>query len=199
MNEKNYFPFYMNWANMINEYVDEDNDVETAKLLALAIIRYATVGEIMDLGDRHLQRMFESCLTVGLDAAAKHYADGQRGGRPTKLTADDNALIAQSHLAGQSAKQIAAYFGVSDDTIRRSDGWKNPQNYTQNYTQNAKPSAPQNYTQTQNQKEEEKEKEDKKEKYTGAVRALSSFTSGDEKEEWLANGGQIIDDMDQLE
>lgn len=174
---------------MINEYVDEDGDVETAKLLALAIVRYATVGEIMDLGDRHLQRMFESCLTVGLDTAAKHYADGQRGGRPTKLTAEDNTFIAQAHLTGQTAKQIAASFGVSDDTIRRSDGWKNPQKYTQNYTQNAKPSAPQKYTHTQNQKEEEEEKEDKKEKYTGAVRAFSSFRDSDEFTQWKANGG----------
>lgn len=189
MNEKNYFPFYLNWADMINEYVDEDDDVETAKLLALAIVRYATVGEIVDLGDRHLQRMFESCVTVGLDTAAKHYADGQRGGRPTKLTTEDNAFIAQAHLAGQTARQIAASFGVSDDTIRRSDGWKNPQNYTQNYTQNAKPSAPQKYTQTQNQKEEEKEKKDKKEKYAGAVRAISSFRDSDELAEWKANGG----------
>ena len=197
MNEKNYFPFYLNWADMINEYMDEDGDVETAKLLALAIVRYATVGEIMDLGDRHLQRMFESCLTVGLDTAAKHYADGQRGGRPTKLTAEDNTFIAQAHLTGQTAKQIAASFGVSDDTIRRSDGWKNPQKYTQNYTQNAKPSAPQKYTHTQNQKEKEEEKEDKKEKYAGAVRALSSFTSGDDLSKWLENGGQIEDDMNE--
>ena len=33
MNDKNYFPFYYNWADMINEYVDEDGDLETAKLL----------------------------------------------------------------------------------------------------------------------------------------------------------------------
>ena len=33
------------------------------------------------------------------------------------------------------------------------------------------------------------EKDIEKEKYAGAVRALSSFISGDEKEEWLANGG----------
>ena len=196
MNEKNYFPFYMNWANMINEYVDEDNDVETAKLLALAIVRYATVGEIMDLGDRHLQRMFESCLTVGLDTAAKHYADGQRGGRPSKLTAEDQDIIAELRQKGYSAAEVAQRLGVSEPTIKRQEGWK--RGVSKPY-QNSVSEPYQKGIKYQNQKEEEKEKEDKKEKYTGAVRALSSFTSGDEKEEWLANGGQIIDDMDWLE
>lgn len=124
--------------------------------MAVAIIRYATRGEIRDLGNKHLQRMFEACLTSGIDAAAKHYDNGSRGGRPSKLTVDDNALIARYRSDGQNAKQIAAHFEVSDDTIRRSDGWQNPQKYTQN----AKPYAPQKYTQPQNQEEEEKEEEE---------------------------------------
>lgn len=154
MKDRNYFPFYFNWAELINEYIDVDKDEETARTLAVAIIRYATRGEIRDLGNRHLQRMFEACLTSGIDAAAKHYDNGSRGGRPSKLTMDDNALIARYRSDGQNAKQIAAHFEVSDDTIRRSDGWQNPQKYTQN----AKPYASQKYTQPQNQEEEEEEK-----------------------------------------
>lgn len=161
MKDRNYFPFYYNWAELINEYIDEDEDEETARILAVAIIRYATRGEIRDLGNKHLQRMFEACLTSGIDAAAKHYDNGSRGGRPSKLTADDNVLIAHYRSEGQSAKQIATYFEVSDDTIRRSDGWQNPQKYTQN----AKPYAPQKYTQPQNQEEEEEEKEKEEEKF----------------------------------
>ena len=161
MKDRNYFPFYYNWAELINEYIDEDKDEETARILAVAIIRYATRGEIRDLGNKHLQRMFEACLTSGIDAAAKHYDNGSRGGRPSKLTMDDNALIARYRSDGQNAKQIAAHFEVSDDTIRRSDGWQNPQKYTQN----AKPYAPQKYTQPQNQEEKEKEEEEEKEKF----------------------------------
>lgn len=117
------------------------------------------------------------------------------GGRPTKLTADDNALIAQSHLTRQSAKQIAAYFGVSDDTIRRSDGWEKPTG--KNFRKIS--GTGKNRKNQDIDIDIDIEKDIEKEKYTGAVRALSSFTSGDEKEEWLANGGQIIDDMDQLD
>ena len=164
MKDRNYFPFYYNWAELINEYIDEDEDEETARILAVAIIRYATRGEIRDLGNKHLQRMFEACLTSGIDAAAKHYDNGSRGGRPSKLTMDDNALIARYRSDGQNAKQIAAHFEVSDDTIRRSDGWQNPQKYTQN----AKPYAPQKYTQPQNQEEKEEEKEEEEEKFAAS-------------------------------
>lgn len=153
MKDRNYFPFYFNWAELINEYIDVDKDEETARTPAVAIIRYATRGEIRDLGNRHLQRMFEACLTSGIDAAAKHYDNGSRGGRPSKLTMDDNALIARYRSDGQTAKQIAAHFEVSDDTIRRSDGWQNPQKYTQ----------------PQNQEEEEKEKEKRRRKICGKL------------------------------
>ena len=152
MNDKNYFPFYYNWADMINEYVDEDGDTETAQLLALAIVRYATCGEIMDLGNKHLQRMFEACLTVGVDAAAKHYQDGRNGGRPSKLTAIDQEIIASLKQQGQTAAMIAKQLGVSDKTIRRSAGWTKVDK-----------TRGQNVDKTQNQEEKEKEKEEEKE------------------------------------
>ena len=181
MKDRNYFPFYYNWAELINEYIDENKDEETARTLAIAIIRYATRGEIRDLGNKHLQRMFEACLTSGIDAAAKHYDNGSRGGRPSKLTMDDNALIARYRSDGQNAKQIAAHFEVSDDTIRRSDGWQNPQKYTQN----AKPYAPQKYTQPQNQEEKEKEEEEEKEKFAanGCAHSKADKTGKNRAEE----------------
>ena len=152
MNDKNYFPFYYNWADMINEYVDEDGDLETAKLLSLAIVRYATCGEIMDLGNKHLQRMFEACLTAGVDAAAKHYQDGCNGGRPSKLTAVDQEIIASLKQQGQTAAMIAKQLGVSDKTIRRSAGWTKVDK-----------TRGQNVDKTQNQEEKEKEEEKEEE------------------------------------
>lgn len=61
MSDKKYFPFYYNWAEMINDSYDDD-DKEYAQLLAFAIVRYASTGEIIDLGDRRAQRMFERAL-----------------------------------------------------------------------------------------------------------------------------------------
>ena len=161
MNDKNYFPFYYNWADMINEYVDEDGDIETAKLLSLAIVRYATCGEIMDLGNKHLQRMFQACLTAGVDAAAKHYQDGCNGGRPSKLTAVDQDLIADMRQRGYTAAAVAEQMGVSERTIKRQEGWKrNVTKPCQNF--GTKPC--QKGDKGQNQEEKEKEKEEEKEK-----------------------------------
>lgn len=160
MNDKNYFPFYYNWADMINEYVDEDGDTETAQLLALAIVRYATCGEIMDLGNKHLQRMFEACLTVGVDAAAKHYQDGCNGGRPSKLTAVDQDLIADMRQRGYTAADVAKQMGVSEPTIKRQEGWKRS---VSKPGQNSVSKPYQNRIKYQNQEEKEKEKEEEKE------------------------------------
>ena len=156
MNEKNYFPFYYNWADMINKYVDEDGDIETAKLLSLAIVRYATCGEIMDLSNKHLQRMFEACLTVGVDSAAKHYQDGCNGGRPSKLTAVDQDLIADMRQRGLTAAEVAKQMGVSERTIKRQEGWKRT---VSKPCQNSVTKPCQKGDKGQNQEEKEKEEE----------------------------------------
>lgn len=59
MRDRNYFPFYYSWANLINKYVDS-GDVKTAKALALTIIRYAAHHEITDPNDRRLLQIFET-------------------------------------------------------------------------------------------------------------------------------------------
>lgn len=52
MRDRNYFPFYYSWANLINKYSDKGDD-ETAKQLALAIILYAARNKIT--GPNHQQ------------------------------------------------------------------------------------------------------------------------------------------------
>ena len=68
--------------------------------------------------------MFEACLTAGVDAAAKHYQDGCNGGRPSKLTAVDQDLIADMRQRGYTAADVAKQMGVSEPTIKRQEGWK---------------------------------------------------------------------------
>lgn len=91
-------------------------------------------------------------LTVGVDSAAKHYQDGCNGGRPSKLTAVDQDLIADLKRQGQTAAMIAKQLGVSDKTIRRSAGWTKVDK-----------TKGQNVDKTQNQEEKEKEKEEEEE------------------------------------
>lgn len=67
-------------------YFEDTSESRAAFNKIMVEYGYATRGEIMDLGNKHLQRMFENCLTIGLDAASKHYEDGRHGGRPSKLT-----------------------------------------------------------------------------------------------------------------
>ena len=47
--------------------------------------------------------MFEVYPTADGDAAAKHYQDGYNGGRPSKLTAVDQEIIASLKQQGQTA------------------------------------------------------------------------------------------------
>lgn len=90
---------------------------------------------------------------MGVDSAAKHYQDGCNGGRPSKLTAVDQDLIADLKQQGQTAAMIAKQLGVSDKTIRRSAGWTKVDK-----------TKGQKVDKTQNQEEKEKEKEEEKEK-----------------------------------
>ena len=110
LDERKYFPFYWNWAKIINDSYDDD-DIEFAQQLSFAIVRYASTGEIIDLGDKRAQRMFENALTIGVDAAERHYVDGCKGGRPTKLNEFDQPIIAQMRAEGQNQTKIAKSFG----------------------------------------------------------------------------------------
>lgn len=104
--------------------------------------------------------MFEACLTVGVDAAAKHYQDGRNGGRPSKLTAVDQDLIADMRQKGYTAADIAKHMGVSEPTIKRQEGWKRG---VSKPDQNSVSKPYQNRIKYQNQEEKEKEEEKEEE------------------------------------
>lgn len=59
MRDRNYFPFYYSWANLINRYSDKGDD-ETAKQLALAIILYAARNKITGPNDQHLLQILKT-------------------------------------------------------------------------------------------------------------------------------------------
>ena len=91
---------------------------------------------------------------MGVDAAAKHYQDGCNGGRPSKLTAVDQDLIADMRQRGYTAAAVAEQMGVSERTIKRQEGWKrNVTKPCQNF--GTKPC--QKGDKGQNQEEKEKE------------------------------------------
>lgn len=168
---------YDNWCDMVNKYYDQ-GDEAAAKDLLFGIMRLYSTGELIDLGRVDLNMMLEYTIRSGIESQIRHYEEGKKGGRPSKISAKDNALIAQNKELGKTAKQIAEEFCVSDDTIRRSDGWRNPQNYTQKDTQNAKPYAPQKQNQ---EKEKEKEKEEER-------ILLNKERANQLKEEFCADG-----------
>lgn len=59
MRDRNYFPFYYSWANLINKYSDKGDD-ETAKQLALAIIRYAARNKITGPNNQQLLQILKT-------------------------------------------------------------------------------------------------------------------------------------------
>ena len=59
MRDRNYFPFYYSWANLINKYSDKGDD-ETAKQLALAIILYAARNKITGPNNQQLLQILKT-------------------------------------------------------------------------------------------------------------------------------------------
>lgn len=59
MKNKNYFPFYYSWANLINKYSDKGDD-KTAKQLALAIILYAARNKITGPNNQQLLQILKT-------------------------------------------------------------------------------------------------------------------------------------------
>ena len=59
MRDRNYFPFYYSWANLINKYSDKGDD-ETAKQLALAIILYAARNKNTGLNNQQLLQILKT-------------------------------------------------------------------------------------------------------------------------------------------
>lgn len=136
---------------------------------------------------------------VALDNAAVRYLKAQeagaKGGRPrTQVTA---AMAYEKYDQLHNWDAVAKYFGTSRRTLERIRQNDKTQSDKCDKTDASNATNATIRQMRQNQDIDiDIEKDIEKEKYTGAVRALSSFISGDEKEEWLANGGQIIDDMD---
>lgn len=69
----------------------------------------------------------------------KQVDNGSKGGATKKLTEEDNATIAQMRQQKTTQKEIAQYFGVSEDTIRRSKGWSDWRQITENTKKPAEP------------------------------------------------------------
>lgn len=88
-------------------------DVETTKASILGFISGSCMPNIIASKERY-------------ERANK---GGKKGGRPKLLLETDQKEIARLRMEGQTREQIAEAFEVSIDTIKRSDGWRNWQDY----------------------------------------------------------------------
>lgn len=119
MEEYKSFVFMASWRELLDSY-EEDDDIETAKEILWQIMKYGTAGYI-DTDNKKIRGIIKGTIAPNIDKAQERYNKaangGNKGGRPRKEIdiEEVNNLIGQ----GMNIKQVAEYFGVSDDTIRR--------------------------------------------------------------------------------
>lgn len=153
--------FYDDWCDMVNQYYDS-GDAEAAYQLTFAIIRLYSTGELIKLPRCDLDIMLQYTIKSGLDTQVKHYNNGTTGGRPKKLSDEDQLKIAELRSQGYTAKEVADVFKIGEATVRRAEGWKNYQNLSYH---NIKSSQNIMSYQNQNQEEEEEKEEEKEIRY----------------------------------
>lgn len=138
------FVFYGSWRDTLEGFREDFGD-EYAKEALWNLMLMATAGDV-ETEKKSILGFVKGACMPNVVAAQERYAkaqeDGQKGGRPKLLSNINNAAIAAMRASGQKQTEIAKTFGVSIDTIRRSDGWKNWQNYTQNTAKLLPPDIP---------------------------------------------------------
>ena len=153
MDEYNNFVFYGSWRTAIEGYREDFGD-EYAKELLYNIMLYGTTGEI-ETEKKSIRNCVLGMAAPNIDAAQKRYEaavnGGKKGGRKKKLNDEDDMNIAQLRSEGYTAAQLAEMFNVSEATIKRSEGWKNPQSYIadQNSYQNSQQNISSNISSVQ--------------------------------------------------
>lgn len=134
MSNYNNFVFYGGWRETLEGF-EEELGKETAREALWNLMLCGTEGKEAIETDKKIIRGFilGSCMP-NIEAAQDRYEkaqlSGQKGGRPKSITKEDNCTIANMRQQGKKQSEIASLLGVSTDTIRRSDGWQNWQNYT---------------------------------------------------------------------
>lgn len=132
MSNYNNFVFYGSWRETLEGFKD-DFGADYAKEALWNLMTMATAGDI-DTDKKSIIGFVQGACMPNIEAAQDRYEraqqNGQKGGRPSRLTPEDNIVIATMRKEGKKQIEIAKAFNVSADTIRRSEGWQNWQNYT---------------------------------------------------------------------
>lgn len=132
MSSYNNFVFYGSWREVLEGYREDFGD-EYAKETLWNLMLMATAGDV-ETDKKSIINFVRGACMPNIEAAQDRYEkaikNGAKGGRPKAISENDNKTIASMRFEGKKQIEIARYFNVSCDTIRRSDGWQNWQNYT---------------------------------------------------------------------
>lgn len=131
MGDYSNFVFYGNWMNTVEGYREDFGD-EYADEVLLNIIYYGTTGKILS-NKKSIVGFIEGSVAPNIDSAKNRYEKAQnggaRGGRQKLIGYEENVQIALLKLQGKTQKEIALIMEVSDSTIKRSEGWKDPDKF----------------------------------------------------------------------
>ena len=132
------FIFYGSWRTLLEGFSED-----IAKDILWSIMTLGTAGDI-DTDNPMIEGIVLGAIAPNIKAAQNRYnaavENGKKGGRPGKLTEEDQEKIRQMRLDGKTAQVIATELGYGLNTIKRSEGWRAGDPKTQNpTTQNPKP------------------------------------------------------------
>lgn len=136
MGEFSNFVWYESWWNTILSF-DRRLGEEFGNKLIRNIIYYGMTGDFLitedDIDYDMITGYITGSIARNIDNAKNRYekacAGGEKGGRQKLIGEKENIQIALLKLQGKSQKETAAILGVSDSTIKRSEGWKNPEEF----------------------------------------------------------------------
>ena len=131
MSNYNNFVFYGGWREVLEGYREDFGD-EYAKETLWNLMLMATAGDI-ETDKKSIINFVHGACMPNIEAAQDRYEKaqlgGQKGGRPKLLSDLDEKIIATLRKEGRTAVQIGQILGVSEKTIRCSNGWKEYKTY----------------------------------------------------------------------
>jgi hypothetical protein len=127
----NNFVFYGSWREVLEGF-REDFGMEYAQETLWNLMLMATAGDI-ETDKKSIINFVRGACMPNIEAAQDRYEksqlNGQKGGRPKLLSDLDDVTIATLRKEGRTAVQIGQLLGVSEKTVRRTEGWKNYKDY----------------------------------------------------------------------
>lgn len=119
------FVFYGSWRESLEGFREDFGD-EYAVWALWNLMTAATGGDIETDKKSIINWISGSCMP-NIKAAKERYTfsieNGKKGGRPSKIKEEDNNKIFELKKEGKTQLEIANLLGVSQSTIKRSEGW----------------------------------------------------------------------------